>query len=167
MARAEILNAEDINRKVKRMACEILEHNHTEASIILMGISGQGSELSLRLATEMRALSSIPVVESTLFMDKKNPDSPVRISDHQGRIADTAVVLVDDVVNSGRTLMYAASAVLHYRPRKLMVAVMIDRLHRLFPVRADIVGLTLATGLGEYVTVELDNGYDVAWVADK
>lgn len=150
-----VLNAQQMEQKLCRMAWEILEKNHLEKHIVIAGISPKGSILSQRLSKHLSEISSILVEVIEVKLDKENPlSSPVQVSAHSD-LKNKVVVLVDDVLKSGKTLMYGAQYFLNQPIKKLMTAILIDRNYKTYPIKADVVGLSLATTLQEHVTVEL------------
>ena len=150
-----VLNAQQIEQKICRMAWEVLEKNYQESHIIIAGISPKGSILAQRLSKYLSDISSIMVEVIEVKLDKVDPlSSPVQVSAHS-ELNDKVVVLVDDVLKSGKTLMYGAQYFLNQPIKKLMTAILIDRNYKTYPIKADVVGLSLATTLKEHVTVDL------------
>ena len=150
-----VLNAQQIEHKLCRMAWEVLEKNHQESHIVIAGISPKGSILAQRLSKYLSHISSILVEVIEVKLDKVNPlSSPVKVSAHS-ELNDKVVVLVDDVLKSGKTLMYGAQYFLNQPIKKLMTAILIDRNYKTYPIKADVVGLSIATTLQEHVTVDL------------
>ncbi len=150
-----VLNAQQIEQKLCRMAWEVLEKNHQESHIVIAGISPKGSILAQRLSKHLSDISSIMVEVIEVKLDKVDPlSSPAQVSTH-GELNDKVVVLVDDVLKSGKTLMYGAQYFLNQPIKKLMTAILIDRDYKNYPINADVVGLSLATTLQEHVTVDL------------
>lgn len=150
-----VLNAHQIEQKLCRMAWEILEKNHKDTHIVIAGISPKGSILAQRLSKHLNQISSLLVEVIEVQLDKENPlDSDVKVSAHS-ELKQKVVVLVDDVLKSGKTLMYGAQYFLNQPIRKLMTAILIDRNYKTYPIKADVVGLCLATTLQEHVSVEL------------
>ena len=150
-----VLNAQQIEQKLCRMAWEVLEKNHQESHIVIAGISPKGSILAQRLSKYLSDISSIMVEVIEVKLDKVNPlSSPVKVSAHS-ELNNKVVVLVDDVLKSGKTLMYGVQYFLNQPIKKLMTSVLIDRNYKTYPIKADVVGLSLATTLQEHVTVDL------------
>ena len=150
-----VLNAQQMEQKLSRMAWEVLEKNHQESHIVIAGINPKGSILAQRLSKYLSDISSIMVEVIEVKLDKVNPlSSPIQVSAHS-ELNDKVVVLVDDVLKSGKTLMYGAQYFLNQPIKKLMTAILIDRDYKNYPVNADVVGLSLATTLQEHVTVDL------------
>lgn len=152
-----VLDAKQIDQKIQRMAWEIYENNYLEKHIVIAGICPKGSVLSQRLSQYLTSISSLKVDTIEVTLDKENPlSSEVKVSSHS-KFDHKVVVLVDDVLNSGKTLIYGAQYFLNQPVKKLMTAVLIDRNYKRFPIKADVVGLSLATTLQEHVNVELEN----------
>jgi pyrimidine operon attenuation protein / uracil phosphoribosyltransferase len=151
-----ILDKERVARKLHRMAYEIWEHNSDESQLILIGIHGGGSIVAGRLAAILRDISPLEVVESTIIVNKRNPVN--HVLEMSQDLTGKSVVLVDDVANSGKTLLYSLHSLIAYDLKKLVVAVLVDRKHKSFPIACDIVGHTLATTLQEHIEVEIKDG---------
>ena len=150
-----VLNAQQIEQKLYRMAWEVIEKNHQESHIVIAGISPKGSILAQRLCKHLINISSILVEVIEIKLDKVNPlSSPVEVSKHN-ELNDKVILLVDDVLKSGKTLMYGAQYFLNQPIKKLMTAILVDRNYKTYPIKADVVGLSLATTLQEHVTVDL------------
>ena len=132
-----------------------MEKNHQESHIVIAGISPRGSILAQRLSKYLSDISSIIVEVIEVKLDKVNPlSSSVQVSAHS-ELNNKVIVLVDDVLNSGKTLMYGAQYFLNQPIKKLMTAILIDRNYKNYPIKADVVGLSLATTLQEHVNVDL------------
>ena len=151
-----VLDHDTVKRKLERIAHQLHEENFEERSIVLIGIADRGSMLAKRLAKRIKEISDLEVSDAQITLDKDDPlGKPVALSIDRVELEDKVVVLVDDVLMSGRTLMYAVSYLIQGPLKKLVTVVLVDRMHRKFPVRADIVGLTLSTTLQEHISVEL------------
>jgi pyrimidine operon attenuation protein/uracil phosphoribosyltransferase len=156
MEKNYILSPEVAAKKLKRMAFEILENNFGETSFILAGIRESGTviaETIQRLLTEIAGLQTELI---TVSLDKKNPTT-VEISrplDFKNKV----VILIDDVSNSGKTLMYAIRPFLDTAPKKIQTLVLVERSYNAFPVKPDYVGLSVATTIQEHIYVEVENG---------
>lgn len=151
-----VLDHDGVQRKIERIAHQLHEENHEEASILLVGIAERGATLARRLAGRLIDIAEMKVEVAELRLDKDAPHAQaialnMPVQDLEGR----NVVLVDDVLMSGRTLMHAASYLVQVPLKKLSTIVLVDRRHRTFPIRADIVGLTLSSTLQEHISVEL------------
>lgn len=154
----KLLDAQKIKQKTQRIAIEILENNSNEDEIILAGINNNGMAFAKMLFT---AMSKVTIVEPKIIMTKisLNPVNPVSeqvtvglpLADLKGKV----VILVDDVANTGRTLQYAMKPMLDILPKKIQLAVLVDRMHKSFPVAANYVGIALATTLKEHIDVQI------------
>jgi pyrimidine operon attenuation protein/uracil phosphoribosyltransferase len=157
MSRTKVLEQHQIEQKIIRMAWEIYEHNVNESEIVIAGIDAQGYNLAERLSTQLNNISNLKVSLLKLELDKKNPLSKEIIIDKKSDLKNQVVVLVDDVLNSGKTLIYSSQYFLNSEVKKLMTAVLIYRNYRLFPIKADVVGVSLSTTMQEHITVDLGN----------
>jgi|SRR5579859_824349 len=165
-----ILNEEEMRRAISRMAHEMLERNAGATEIVLVGIRSRGVPLAQRLAAKIGALEhiSVPVgqLDATLYRDdlrSRGAQLKVHPTELPADITDRVVVLVDDVLYTGRTARAALDALLdHGRPRKVQLAVLIDRGHRELPLRADYVGKNVPTAREESILVRLaeHDGFD-------
>lgn len=151
--RTLILDKTRIDRKLQRMAYQIWEHNSNEQSVTLVGIHGGGLSVANNLAKRLREISSMQVDVVNIKMNKRNPLSEdITLAEDMG---GRSIVLVDDVANSGKTLLYALKPFLNYELKKIMIAVLLDRKHKEYPVSPDIVGHSIATTLQEHIIVEV------------
>lgn len=163
--KVSVLDAEQINRKIERIGHQIIELNYDESSVVLVGIAEQGYLLSERIRKIVESNSEIKVELIKLKLNKKDPiNGKYEYSESDDILNDSPVVLVDDVLNSGRTLIYAAREILRHPIKKLTTVVLVDRRHRKFPIKADFVGLTLSTTIQEHITVELNPGSETAYL---
>ena len=149
-----ILDKETIGHKLRRMAYEIWERNSDEQQIVLIGIERGGKILADNLTAILKEISPLEVHCLSININKKKPlNHAIEVEENlQGR----AVILVDDVINSGKTILYSLHAILSYDLKKLMVAVLVDRKHKSFPISADIVGHTIATTIQNHIEVETE-----------
>lgn len=161
--RTIVLDHERVQRKLARIAYQLHEENCDEDGIVLVGIAPRGSTLAKRLAERLKKDTELEIELVELSLDKDAPlERPVQLSVPKEALKDRVVVLVDDVLMSGRTLMHAAGFLIGSPLKKLTTVVLVDRRHRTYPIRVDIVGLTLSTTLQEHISVELgkqDNVY--------
>ena len=149
-----ILGSNEATQKINRIAYQIVEKYHNEKQITFVGISSNGFLLAEKLKKDFSLISSIEIELTALKINKKNQLSePISISPKID-LKNKTVILIDDVLNSGKTLMHAASLITHEGAKQLNTIVLIDRRHRKFPIRADWVGLTLSTTLQEHISVE-------------
>jgi pyrimidine operon attenuation protein / uracil phosphoribosyltransferase len=153
MQKNYILSEAVAEKKLQRMAYEILENNFAERAIVLAGIRESGSVIARNI---QRLLSGIAKMETellTILLDKKNPrevqlDKPVSVN-------NKIVIIVDDVANSGKTLLYAIKPFLDFHPKKIQALVLVERRHNDFPVKPDYVGLSISTTVQEHIYVEI------------
>ena len=154
--RTVVLEHDRIQRKLRRIAFRIYEDNVHETSLVLVGVAPRGAKLAARLKVQLEEISPLKIELHELVLDKDAPvKAPAKIGKGDVDLDGRVVILVDDVLMSGRTLMYAAAHLVGSPLKRLMTVVLVDRLHRTFPIRADIVGLTLSTTLQEHISVEL------------
>ncbi|MGW8122690.1 phosphoribosyltransferase family protein [Roseivirga echinicomitans] len=151
----QILNRSQIEQKIRRMAYEIYEQNHELKDIILVGIAENGLKISSMLKKELEAISEINVHVSNLFVEKNAAVQPnVEFTDFP-EIEQFTMVLVDDVMNSGRTMMYALDPFLRMGAKKIQTAALVNRSHKRFPISIDYNGLELATTIQDHIQVNL------------
>ena len=151
-----ILDQTQIEQKVKRMAYEIYEHNFEEQDLVLAGIYQNGSVLADMLATQLRSISPINVQLLTIKLSKVSPlEVPVQLEPATITIAGKVVIIVDDVLNTGKTLAHTLNSFLPQNPKKVEIATLVNRHHTLYPVSATYTGFSLATTLREHVEVVL------------
>ena len=168
-----VLEADDISRAIRRMAHEILERNKGSSDLALVGIRKRGVPLAHRLAAEIAAIegSSVPTgdLDISFYRDDVGIRRPQEIfsTNVQFALDNMTVVLVDDVLFTGRTVRAAIDAVVDFgRPRNIQLAVLVDRGHRELPIRADFIGKNLPTAPGQEVKVHLEetDGQDAVLV---
>lgn len=147
-----LLDADRIQRALRRMAYEIWERVSDQQSVTFIGIQKSGLAVAQSLAALLREISGMEVVVLPLSMDKKAPVENVPVLDAD--LTDRSVVLVDDVANSGRTLFYALRPLLAFRLQSLLIAVLVDRQHKAFPITPDVVGHAVSTTLQDHIEVE-------------
>lgn len=153
-----ILNAEQIRQKIRRIAFQIYENNFEEPALLLAGISGEGYVLAQALVRELQTIAPFSVDLIQLDLDKaQKSQPPVRPDRVMSAYTDTVVIVVDDVLYTGRTLAFSLQPFLSVPVRKLQVAVLIDRNHPRYPVAADYKGYELSTTLTEHVDVVLSD----------
>lgn len=153
-----VMPHDTVVRKLDRMAREMLEIHYAERELVLVGVDGQGLAVCEALARRLRELSSIDIAEGCLTMHKDAPLDHPLVCDLDAKALEGRIVFViDDVLNSGRTLIHGVQHLLQGRPREVHTAVLVDRKHRSFPIRADFCGLTLSTQLNEHIAVDLRN----------
>jgi pyrimidine operon attenuation protein/uracil phosphoribosyltransferase len=172
-----IFNEDEIRRSLSRIAHEILERNADPTELVLVGIHSRGVPIAQRLAEKISALEHITLPVGQLDITKHRDDLRLRGNERQVRattlpadITNKTVILVDDVLYTGRTARAALDALVEYgRPRKVQLVVLIDRGHRELPIRADYVGKNMPTSQAEQVHVRLSeyDGYDAILLSQK
>lgn len=171
-----ILDAADISRAVTRMASELLEAEHGAGDLVLLGVQTRGVPLARRLAEAMQQSEGIEVpvgeLDITLYRDdlRRHPTRAPRPTRVPASIDGRTVVLVDDVLYSGRTVLAALDALKDLgRPKAVRLVVLVDRGHRELPVRSDHVGRDIPTASDEHVSVELAeiDGHDAVTITNR
>ena len=156
--RTEILNHIQSEQKIERMAYEILEKHPSENKIILAGIANRGYKLAGILVKKLNEISKKQVLLVEVCVNKRDPFFKTPTIDCSLEdIKNNSVVVVDDVLNSGRTLLFAMNPFINIPIRSLSVAVLCNRSYRDFPVEANFVGLSLSTTLQERIEVEIND----------
>jgi pyrimidine operon attenuation protein/uracil phosphoribosyltransferase len=151
-----VLDAVKVNQKITRIAYEIFENNFKEKSIIVAGIDGQGFLLAKQIASELEKISPIQIRIVKVSLDKLSPQqSEVKLDAENKDIKKKCIVLVDDVLNTGRTLAYGMKPFLSTEVKKIEVAVLVNRSNTLFPITPTYTGYELATTLTDHVQVVL------------
>jgi pyrimidine operon attenuation protein/uracil phosphoribosyltransferase len=150
----KVLTQSQIEQKISRMAYEIMEIYYKVPELVILGIEEGGFHLAGQLALKMQTIEDMKIELRSVSINKPAPYStaPSIEPDAKG-IAQKAILLVDDVGNTGSTLYHALQVIYPLQPKSLHVAVLIDRMHKRFPIKADVVGLDLATTLTEHIHV--------------
>lgn len=157
-ARTQILAHEKTAQIIKRMAWQLYENHSQYNELIICGIQNRGTTLAKLLKAELERISPIRILYGEVQIDKEYPaEKPTILTLKEAEYKDKAVVLVDDVLNSGKTLLYALRPFLTVSASKLSIAVLVDRSHKRYPIHCDVVGLSLSTSLQEHVTVDLSD----------
>tara|TARA_S200000501_G_C20797496_1_gene732472 strand:+ start:398 stop:898 length:501 start_codon:yes stop_codon:yes gene_type:complete len=150
----KIMDAADIHKTVKRIAYQIYETNFEEKQLVLAGVAYNGVVLAKRIQEELEKISQIGVISLEIKVDKKNPINQVSISKELDICKNNSIVVVDDVLNTGSTLIYAVTHFLSIRLKKIQTAVLVNRNHKNFPVKGDFKGISLSTSIKEHVNVK-------------
>jgi pyrimidine operon attenuation protein / uracil phosphoribosyltransferase len=154
----QILDNRQIDQKVKRLAIEILEHNYTEEEIILVGINNNGLHFAQLIMSELLLRTTIPITLTRVRLNPANPtEHEIKLEMPVEDMQNKVVIVIDDVANTGRTIFYAIMPLMSVVPKKVEVAVLVDREHKSFPIAVDYVGLSLATTLQENIDVRIKN----------
>jgi len=151
-----ILNKKQIQQKINRMAYQILEDNLNEKEIVLAGIWDRGYKLALRLKEVLQEITELKITMLRIDLEKDNSRLAAVADPEVAKVRNKVIILVDDVLNSGKTLAYGFGVFLNTPHKKIRTLVLVDRSHKIFPVATDFVGLQMATVLKEHVDVVLD-----------
>jgi len=154
MPRNYILDADTAARKMQRMAYEIVENNLDAKLLVLAGIRESGSVIARNIQQLLKQISDIPTELIHISLDKKRPEEVVITPSPD--FNDKVVIIVDDVANSGKTMLYAMKPLLAFHPQKIQTVALVERTHKTFPVKTDYVGLSVATTLQEHIFVETE-----------
>ncbi|MFY0628042.1 MAG: phosphoribosyltransferase [Reichenbachiella sp.] len=151
-----ILTGSQMDQRMIRMAYEIYEHNIGIKDIILAGVSENGHKLAKQINKELNKISPIETTIVKVDINKKAPlKEEIQIPLTTAELKNQSVVIIDDVLNSGRTIAFILKSFLHVQVKKIEVAVMINRTHKAFPIYPKYVGYRLATTINEHVDVKL------------
>ncbi|WP_435254808.1 phosphoribosyltransferase family protein [Tenacibaculum sp. A30] len=159
-----ILNNTQIEQKIRRMAFQIYESNSEEKEIIIAGIADNGFFLAEKIADAVNKISPLKVTLCKVFIDKKKPTTPITTSITSYEYKNKALVLVDDVLNSGTTLIYGVKHFLEVPLKRFKTAVLVNRNHKKYPVKADFKGISLSTSIKEHVVVEFKANETIAYL---
>jgi len=151
-----ILDRQTAENKMRRMAMEITERNHGTAALLIVGIRESGWHIARKLAAHLREVFPGTIELSGLTLDKRDP-GPVLL-EADGSFEGRTVVLVDDVANSGRTMLYALIALMAHRPAGVQTVALLERTYKRFPLAVDYVGLSVSTTPEEYIEVLVEEG---------
>ncbi|RKS02225.1 pyrimidine operon attenuation protein/uracil phosphoribosyltransferase [Flavobacterium sp. 102] len=159
-----ILNHQEIEHKIRRIAYQIYETFAGEKEIVLAGITNNGYLLAEKIGVILKDISDINIVLCEVKIDKQNPFNPIATSITKETYNDKNLVLVDDVLNSGTTLVYGVKHFLEVPIKKFKTVVLIDRNHKKFPVKADFKGISLSTSSKEHVHVVFEENNNYAYL---
>lgn len=151
-----ILTHNQINNKIRRIAFQIYESNVNEKEIILAGIDKNGFTFAKKLKTTIQKISDINPILCKVSINKKNPIEDIKTSIPSSEYQNKSLILVDDVLNSGTTLIYGVKHFLNVPLKQFKTAVLVNRNHKKYPVKADFKGISLSTSLHEHVEVTLE-----------
>ncbi|WP_025741486.1 phosphoribosyltransferase family protein [Aquimarina pacifica] len=152
-----ILTHEQIQHKIKRIAYQIYETNVNEKEIIIAGIAKNGFTFAQRLKNILEDISDIKITLCEVTMDKKSPQNTVSTSIAPSEYENKPLVLADDVLNSGTALIYGVKHFLDVPLTRFKTAVLVNRNHKKYPIKADFKGISLSTSLHEHVFIEFGN----------
>jgi pyrimidine operon attenuation protein/uracil phosphoribosyltransferase len=151
-----ILTHEEINHKIRRIAFQIYENNVNESEVILAGIDKNGYVFAKKLKTALQKISDINPILCKVSINKRNPIENIKTSIPANEYENKSLILVDDVLNSGTTLIYGVKHFLNVPLKQFKTAVLVNRNHKKYPVKADFKGISLSTSLHEHVHVIME-----------
>ena len=157
MDKNKILDYHLVKKKIIRISLQIIEANSIDDEIIIAGIENNGYIIAKKICNEIKKISDKKIQLCSIKIDKKNPRKEITVSLVQEQYENKSVVIVDDVLNSGSTLMYAVKYFLDTKLKKLKTAVLVDRNHKKYPIKADYKGLSLSTSIQNHVEVSIDD----------
>ncbi|MFT6065111.1 MAG: pyrimidine operon attenuation protein/uracil phosphoribosyltransferase [Paraglaciecola sp.] len=159
-----ILNTIQINQKIKRIAYEIYESNSNEKEVIIAGIVGNGYIFAEKLVKTLQEISSLKVILCQVDINKKKPLELISTSLNVLEYQNKSLVLVDDVLNSGTTLIYGVKHFLDVPLKSFKTAVLVNRNHKKYPVKADFKGVSLSTSIKEHIQVDFSKNESKAYL---
>lgn len=163
--RIKLLNSKKVQQMIERMVHEIIENFYDENEVTIIGISKMGSKLANRIVKRLEEINPFTIKYYDIIIEKDAPlSSPIKFSPESIVLKKKRVILIDDVLNSGRTMIYAANHILGQPVKSLTTLSLVDRIHRRFPIKADIVGISLSTTIQEHVIVELNKGKEAIYL---
>lgn len=155
MSKTQILNTLQIAQKLNRLAYEVYETNFNEKELLIVGIEGNGYKVADQIYDRLQKISKLKLHLGKITLNKEKPwEGEPSINFAEKLFINKNVILVDDVLNSGKTLMYAVKLFLDKPVKRIHTLVLVDRSHHRFPVKADFVGLSLSTTLQEHITAD-------------
>ena len=159
---SSILDHKQIAHKIKRMAYQIYETNSEEKEVILAGIKENGYVLAKKIKVQVEKISPIKIILCEVDIDKKNPINTVKTSIKPEEYKNKSVIVVDDVLHTGTTLIYGVKHFLEVPLKQFKTAVLVDRNHKKYPIKADFKGISLSTSINENVKVIFEKDNDRA-----
>ncbi|MFD2890777.1 phosphoribosyltransferase domain-containing protein [Flavobacterium chuncheonense] len=160
-----ILNHQEIEHKIKRISYQIFETFVDEKEVIIAGIANSGYTFAEKIAAELNKISDLKVTLCEVHINKQNPQETITTSLNPEEYQNKGLVLVDDVLNSGTTLIYGVKHFLDVPLSKFKTAVLVDRNHKKYPVKADFKGLSLSTSLQEHIQVVFEANSSYAYLS--
>ena len=149
----KILNADQIKKIVKRIAYQIQENNLEYSEIILIGVYNNGYTLAKIIEKELKQISKSSIELISIKINKENPLDKIDLDYKKEYLKNKSIVLIDDVLHTGRTLIYCVKHLLDMSPRNFNTVVLVDRNHKKFPIKVDFKGISLSTSMSEHVEV--------------
>jgi pyrimidine operon attenuation protein / uracil phosphoribosyltransferase len=160
-----ILTDTEIRHKTKRIAYQIYETFSSENEVVLAGIASNGYVFAQKIAEELSQISDLKVTLCEVSVNKQDPKGPISTSIPKEAYENKGLVLIDDVLNSGTTLIYGVKHFLEVTLSKFKTAVLVDRNHKKYPVKADFKGISLSTSLQEHIQVVFEEKESYAYLS--
>ena len=160
MSKNIILTNQQIEHTTKRIAYQIYETFVAEEEIVIAGITGNGYTFAQKITSELEKISTLKISLCEVLINKQNPELEINTSISQDQYSNKGLILVDDVLSSGTTLIYAVKHFLNVPLKKFKTVVLVDRNHKKYPIKADFKGISLSTSLLEHVDVVFNNNGD-------
>ena len=151
-----ILSKEVADKKLRRMALQVAEQNYEEIQLVLIGIKENGLVIAHKISTYLKDVFDGQVIVLALSLNKKKPVGVTLYPAFD--FNRKAILLIDDVANSGSTMLYALKPLLEAYPKKIQTLALVERTHKSFPIDVDYVGVSISTTLDEHIYVEVEGG---------
>ena len=160
-----ILSHKEIEQKITRLGHQLIENCFEEPVVFLGGICGNGIRLAREIQKIMQSNSDQQIEVFEISVDKEEPwKKPITLSIDEDRLKNAYIILVDDVLNSGKTMQYSLVKLLERPTKSIKTVALVDRTHRRYPIKADFVGISLSTTLKERVEIDLDGENSKAYL---
>ena len=160
----KILNTNQIKKIVKRIAYQIHENNLEYPEIILIGVHKNGYTLAEKINKELKQISKSNIKLVSIKINKKNPLEEIELDCKKEYLKNKVIVLVDDVLHTGKTLIYCVKHLLEITPKNFNSVVLIDRNHKKFPIKVDFKGISLSTFISDHVDVVFEDNNSYAFI---
>lgn len=159
MNKTQILNDKQTKQILKRLAYQVYESNFNEKELIIAAVEGRGSKIAAMLCDELASISKLKLITTDIVLDKSNPEEKKIVLSTSGlNVKGKSVLVVDDVLNTGKTMLYALIPFVKDKAARIQTLVLVDRSHKMFPVSADFIGTALSTTLQEHIEVSIERG---------
>jgi pyrimidine operon attenuation protein / uracil phosphoribosyltransferase len=157
--KTQILGDPQVKQIMKRLAYQVYENNFNEKELIIAGVEGRGTQIAEMLCKELASICKIKLHSTAIVLDKSNPvEKQVILGNIALKVTNKVVIVVDDVLNTGKTMLYALIPFVKDKAAKIQTLVLVDRNHKTFPVAADYIGTQLNTTLQEHIEVSIEKG---------